>query len=115
MRLHAPLRLIDADLARSLESGYTLPAGWYTDPTLYAREQARIFRRSWQYVGLTEQVTRPGDFFTCALGAVPIVVLRDETAQLRAFANVCRHRGSQLVLDACGSRKTLQCHYHAWT
>jgi phenylpropionate dioxygenase-like ring-hydroxylating dioxygenase large terminal subunit len=115
MRLDAPPRLNTTDLARSLESGYTLPADWYTDPTMYAREQARIFHRSWQYVGLAEQVAHPGDFFTCALGAIPIVVVRDEAGQLRAFANVCRHRGSQLVLDACGSRKTLQCHYHAWT
>ncbi len=108
-------RLADADLQRSLDAGYTLPATWYTDPAVYAHEQERIFRRCWQYVGLVEQVARPGDFFTARLGEVPIVVVRDESGRLRGFVNVCRHRGSQLVLDACGSRKTLQCHYHAWT
>jgi choline monooxygenase len=113
-RSEAP-RLADADLQRSLDAGYTLPAAWYTDPAIYAHEQERIFRRCWQYAGLTEQVARPGDFLTARLGAVPIVVVRDESGELRGFINVCRHRGSQLVLDACGSRKTLQCHYHAWT
>jgi choline monooxygenase len=102
-------------LLASLEQGYTLPATWYTDPILFAREKARIFKQSWQYVGLAEQVENAGDFFTCTMGDVPIVVTRDESGTLRAFINVCRHRGSELVLQACGNRKTLQCHYHAWT
>ena len=105
----------DPGIGEGLELGFTLPAAWYTDPAVFVRERARIFRRSWQYVGLTEQVARPGDFFTATLGDVPVVVVRDEEGQVRAFANVCRHRGSQLVLAECGSRKTLQCHYHAWT
>jgi len=54
----------DAPGLAALERGETLPATWYTDPTFYAREQEHIFRRSWQYVGLTEQVANPGDFFT---------------------------------------------------
>lgn len=102
-------------LRASLEQGYTLPATWYTNPASFAREKARIFQRSWQYVGLIEQVAQPGDFFTCTLGDVPLVVTRDETGTLQALINVCRHRGSELVLQACGHRNTLQCHYHAWT
>jgi choline monooxygenase len=105
----------DTHLRDSLEQGYTLPAAWYTDPALFTREKTRIFHKSWQYVGMTEQVAQPGDFFTCTLGDVPIVVTRDEAGTLHAFINVCRHRGSELVLQACGNRKTLQCHYHAWT
>jgi choline monooxygenase len=102
-------------LHASLADGYTLPGTWYTDPKVFKREQKRIFRRTWQYVGLAEQVTRPGDYFTFTIDSVPIIILRDENEQLRAFVNVCRHRGSQLVPDGCGSRKTLQCLYHAWT
>lgn len=104
-----------ASLLDTLEQGYTLPADWYTDPRIFAQEKSCIFRRTWQYVGLVEQVKHPGDFFTCTVGNVPIVVTRDETEKLRAFVNVCRHRGSELVLQECGNRKTLQCHYHAWT
>jgi choline monooxygenase len=98
-----------------LDAGYTLPAEWYTSAEQFASERQRIFGHTWQYVGLTEQVAQPGDFFTATLGEVPALVVRDERGTLRAWINVCRHRGSTLVLDACGSRKTLQCHYHAWT
>src|SRR5579885_824750 len=115
MALNAALAGNYPDLEAALEQGQTLPASWYTDPAIFALEQQRIFRRCWQYVGLTEQVARLGDFFTTRIGEAPIVVVRDTEGQLRAFANVCRHRGSELVLDACGNRKTLQCHYHAWT
>src|SRR5579859_3496711 len=96
-----------------LDEGYTLPAEWYTSGDFFARERQHIFRRTWQYAGLVEQVAKPGDFFTMTLGEVPILVVRDEHDALRAWVNVCRHRGSTLVLDACGSRNTLQCHYHA--
>jgi choline monooxygenase len=105
----------DPALAATLEGGATLPAAWYTDPGIYARERARIFGRSWQYVGLAEQVARPGDFFTCVAGEVPFIVTRDAEGELRAFANVCRHRGAVLVREKSGSRTTFQCHYHAWT
>jgi choline monooxygenase len=104
-----------SSLLAALEQGSTLPAAWYTDPLMFAREKARIFRHAWQYVGLTEQVAQAGDFFTCTPGDVPLVITRDEAGTLRALVNVCRHRGSELVLQACGNRKTLQCHYHAWT
>ena len=103
------------ELAESLAQGYTLPAEWYTSAAIFARERERIFRRAWQYAGLTEQLARPGDFLTASLGEVPVVLTRAEDGVLRAFANVCRHRGSQLVNEACGHRNTLQCGYHAWT
>src|SRR4029453_18036183 len=56
----------------------------------------------------------PGSFFSCDAGGVPVVVVRDDTGGLRAFLNVCRHRGS-LVCEGEGRRATLQCPYHAWT
>jgi choline monooxygenase len=110
-----PASTPDSPGLAALERGETLPASWYTDPAYYAREQERIFRRSWQYVGLTEQVAKPGDFFTARAGDVPIVVARDQQGMLRGYVNVCRHRGSQLVNAEQGNRTTLQCAYHAWT
>src|SRR4029453_12834564 len=56
----------------------------------------------------------PGSFFSCDAGGVPVVVVRDKEGSLRAFLNVCRHRGS-LVCEGEGRRETLQCPYHAWT
>ena len=104
----------DSRLAESLEAGYTLPAEWYTGPAMDGRERESIFRRCWQYVGLTSQLSEPGDFLTYRAGDVPILVVRAEDGELRAFANVCRHRGAELVLAPGGKRRTIQCQYHAW-
>jgi len=92
----------------------TLPFAWYSDEAMLRRERARIFARSWQYAGRTEQVAEPGAFLATEAGGIPILVVRDKQGELRAFVNVCRHRGAVLT-DGCGRRETIQCHYHAWT
>jgi choline monooxygenase len=92
----------------------TLPYDWYVEPAVLRLEQERIFRRVWQYVGRTDQAAGPGAFFAGRAGDVPVVVVRQRDGGLRAFVNVCRHRGS-LVCEGEGRRETLQCPYHAWT
>jgi choline monooxygenase len=92
----------------------TLPWSWYSEPELLRREQERIFRHAWQYAGPAEHAASPGDYFTCRVGDVPVIVVRDREGELHAFLNVCRHRGSLLV-EGSGKRETLQCRYHAWT
>ncbi len=92
----------------------TLPWSWYTDPTVLRLEEERIFRRSWQYAGHAGEVPEPGSFTATRVGGVPLVLVRDEEDTLRAFVNVCRHRGS-IVCEGSGKRATLQCPYHAWT
>lgn len=106
---------VDSTISHALAAGQTLPARWYTDAAVFQAEKERIFHRSWQYVGHGGQLARPGDFITMRLGDVPAVIARDADGRLRAFANVCRHRGSEVVLECAGNRKTLQCHYHGWT
>jgi choline monooxygenase len=105
----------DAALLESLRQGFTLPAEWYTDVALFDVERARIFRRSWQFAGYTEQLAERGAYFTTRVGDTPLVLTRDQAGAIHAFVNVCRHRGSELVLTECGRGQTLQCHYHAWT
>jgi phenylpropionate dioxygenase-like ring-hydroxylating dioxygenase large terminal subunit len=92
----------------------TLPWSWYTDPDVLRLEQERIFTRTWQYVGYTGQAAEPGSFFTAMAGRTPVVVTRARDEELRAFLNVCRHRGST-VAHGSGRRETLQCGYHGWT
>jgi choline monooxygenase len=92
----------------------TLPFAWYSDEELLRRERSRIFARSWQYAGRAEQVAAPGSFLASDAGGIPVLVTRDGAGELRAFLNVCRHRGA-VLMEGCGSRATLQCHYHAWT
>lgn len=104
-----------SELADSLDAGYTLPAEWYTSPVMTDAERDRVFHRCWQYVGLASQIPEHGDFLTYRAGDVPVLVVRGEDGSIRAFANVCRHRGSELVLALQGNRKSIQCHYHAWT
>jgi phenylpropionate dioxygenase-like ring-hydroxylating dioxygenase large terminal subunit len=94
--------------------GRTIPWSWYSDAAVLGLERERVFRRAWQYAGRGDQAAEPGSFFTADAGGVPIVVARDQEGVLRAFLNVCRHRGS-LVCEGEGRRETLQCPYHAWT
>jgi phenylpropionate dioxygenase-like ring-hydroxylating dioxygenase large terminal subunit len=102
-------------LGAALDQGATLPATWYTEPAIFAAEQERIFRRCWQYVGLLEQDSQPGDYFTCVVGTVPLIVACDAAGTLRAFVNVCRHRGHQVVTEESGHCTVFQCPYHAWS
>ena len=91
----------------------TLAWSAYSNEQLAAREQERIFARSWQYVGHVGQLAQPG-YFAARVGDIPVVITRDREGELRGFVNVCRHRGS-VVASGEGARATLQCPYHAWT
>jgi choline monooxygenase len=92
----------------------TLPYSWYADPEILRREYERIFRPAWQYAGHTGEAPEPGTFFASRASRTPVVVTRARDGELRAFLNVCRHRGHQVV-EGAGRRETLQCPYHAWT
>lgn len=102
------------DLAATLAAGWTLPAAWYSDPATLALEQERIFAPGWHYLAHAAAVAEPGSFLAGSAGLTPIVATRDDDGELRAFVNVCRHRG-HLVASGDGCRRTLQCPYHAWT
>jgi phenylpropionate dioxygenase-like ring-hydroxylating dioxygenase large terminal subunit len=95
-------------------SAATLPFSWYSDEEVLRRERALVFAHAWQYAGRAEQVAEPGSFLATDAGGIPVLVTRDRQGALRAFLNVCRHRGAVLT-EGCGRRATLQCHYHAWT
>ena len=92
----------------------TLPYSWYSDPEILRLEQERIFRGAWQYAGHTGELPEPGTYMTTRAGGTPVLVTRARDGELRAFLNVCRHRGFP-VAEGAGSRETIQCPYHAWT
>ncbi len=83
-------------------------------PEVLRREQELVFRDAWHYAGPAEWVAEPGDRFPALAGEAPVAVVRGLDGELRAFLNVCRHRGSVIVKER-GRAKTLQCPYHAWT
>jgi glycine betaine catabolism A len=94
----------------------TLPGRYYYDPAIYALEQDRIFSRMWVYVGRADALPQPGAYQTVSLGGESVIVVRDKELRLRAFLNVCRHRGARLCPEASGVLKgSIQCRYHAWT
>jgi phenylpropionate dioxygenase-like ring-hydroxylating dioxygenase large terminal subunit len=90
------------------------PWSWYEDAAIARLERDRIFRRAWQYAGRLAELTAPGSFAAAHVAGLPVVLTRDRDDVLRAFANVCRHRGA-VVARGDGERGTLQCPYHAWT
>ena len=92
----------------------TLPYSWYTDGEVFERERQRLFEHSWVYAGHLGELPEPGSYLTTRVGDVPLVVVRDREGELRAFVNVCRHRGSE-VMAGSGTCTTLRCPYHAWT
>jgi Rieske 2Fe-2S family protein len=94
----------------------TLPGRYFYDPGIYAREQERLFGQMWTCVGRADALPEPSDFLTTELAGESILVVRGRDGDLRAFLNVCRHRGARLSLDACGHLGgAIQCPYHAWS
>ena len=93
--------------------GYRLPPEAYYSDSWFHAEQERLFRRTWNHVGETRDLAEPGDYITADVGGGPIVVLRDEAGVLRAFHNICRHRGAKM-LDDRGRCSALVCPYHRW-
>lgn len=109
-----PLPLV-FDPALPLEQACTIPNRWYTEPEVLAAEKTKVFSRHWMAVGRAEQVSRPGEYLTCQVGDEPIVIVRGEDGQLRAFYNVCRHRAARIMTHECGVASKLRCPYHGWT
>ena len=92
----------------------TPPSGWYTEPRVLQEEKTKIFSRTWQLIGRTEQVRQPGQYFTATVGDEPVIVVRGMDERLRAFSNVCRHRAGPVACGE-GARKSFRCGYHGWT
>ncbi|GAA3467619.1 aromatic ring-hydroxylating oxygenase subunit alpha [Nonomuraea roseola] len=94
----------------------TLPGHYYTDQELFAREQKNIFEAMWFCVVRSSDLPKPGSFKTVQVGGENILVTRARDRTVRAFFNVCRHRGAQLCAEESGEvKRAFQCMYHAWT
>jgi choline monooxygenase len=93
----------------------TAPTSWYTDPALWPVERQKIFAVSWQFLCHDSDLDTPGAYRADVLSGFPIVALRDEKGELRAFHNVCRHRAGPLVREEAGTCPgALVCRYHGW-
>ena len=94
----------------------SLPGWVYHDPDYFQVEMARVIRPAWQIVCHESDIPDAGDWRTLELLGESVLVIRGRGRSVaRAFANVCRHRGSRLVDGDAGCAKRLTCPYHAWT
>ena len=98
----------------AIECASTLPSNYYVNPELLTVEKRKIFWRTWQIAGRSEQVRNAGDYITVDLLGEPLVIVRGSDEVLRGFYNVCRHRAGPAA-EGCGSRKVFRCGYHGWT
>ncbi|MDT0613411.1 aromatic ring-hydroxylating oxygenase subunit alpha [Streptomyces lancefieldiae] len=94
----------------------TLPGRYYTDPEIFRQEQRHVFESMWFCAVRSADLDRPGAFRTVQVGRENVIITRTRAGGLRAFLNICRHRGARLCLEESGQvRRNLRCPYHAWT
>ena len=102
--------------ALAASEAMTLPQQYYTDPAHFQREMEAIHFDMWLCAGRAHQIPNPGDYFTRRIANASVIIVRDEKSGIRAFHNVCRHRGTQLCKQESGTFSgSIQCGYHAWT
>ncbi|MEI7292832.1 aromatic ring-hydroxylating dioxygenase subunit alpha [Paraburkholderia tropica] len=111
MNVSADIRAL---LARR-EEGYSLEAPFYRSEEIFALDMEAIFRQHWIQVAVEPEVPEPGDYVTVELGGDSILIVRDDDMQVRAFHNVCRHRGARLCNEQKGTVGNIVCPYHSWT
>jgi fatty-acyl-CoA synthase len=87
----------------------------YTDPRIFAEELARIWYRTWVYVGHESEVPQPGDYVRKNIGPQDLVMTRDQDGQVHLLVNRCAHRGNLVCTDERGNSSSFRCPYHGWT
>ncbi len=93
-----------------------VPAGRYLDPDFFALERRALWARNWLYAGHVDQLLTRGSFFVWPHGSAPIIVIRGDDDEIRAFYNTCRHRGAPVVRTKEGQAgQRLVCGYHGWS
>ncbi|MCH8137265.1 MAG: aromatic ring-hydroxylating dioxygenase subunit alpha [Proteobacteria bacterium] len=107
------MRSID-ELIADHRPGYSLAQRFYTDDELYERELERVINRNWIMAGHVSELAQEGDFKLFEVGRESAIIVRGKDGAISAFANVCRHRGSVVCLEARGNTQQFTCPYHGW-
>ena len=98
-----------------LTQASTIPSSWYTNEDLYQLELQSVFSNNWQFAARLDQLMAPGNYVTSDIAGEPIVVVRGDDGELRAFFNVCRHHAAAVMTEPEGRANQLRCPYHGWT
>jgi phenylpropionate dioxygenase-like ring-hydroxylating dioxygenase large terminal subunit len=104
-----------SELIASHTPGYALDQQFYTDPEIFDLEIDRVVTRNWILAGHHSELPEPGDFKVFKVANESAIIVRGSDGRLKAFANVCRHRGSLVCLESSGHVKKFACPYHGWT
>ena len=102
-----------AEKINTIENQFTIPSKWYFENSYLEREKTEIFLKEWQLVGSRTQIRNPGEILLAEVADNPIIVICQKDNTLKAFYNVCQHRGGPLAYENCSVSK-LQCKYHGW-
>lgn len=86
----------------------------YTSPDWYRHDLEKVFSRRWLFAGHASQIRKAGEFFTFSLGHENVIVSRSKSGEIKAFHNVCRHRGTQVCQQTSGRAKYFTCPFHGW-
>ena len=92
-----------------------LPIAAYTSQAWFNWEMETLWGNNWNFAGMVDDLANPGDYTTVQVGVHPLFVTRGHDHRLRAFHNLCRHRGTQLLRAKGRSEKNIVCPYHNWT
>jgi choline monooxygenase len=102
------------DASVPLDAAWLPPSSWYNDSRFYELERDTVFRNNWLIAARADQVQKTGDYVAGTMTGEPHVIVRNESGQLNAFFNVCRHHAAQ-VMSGAGCTESLVCPYHGWT
>lgn len=105
---------LPADFCSDIDRAHTLPARCYTADEVFQYEKEQIFAKSWLCLCHGSELARPNDYVTRRVIGENILLLRDRDGELRAFYNVCPHRGHELLSGSGQARNVITCPYHAW-
>ena len=103
------------ELIASQKPGYSLEQRFYADDDIYELELERVINRNWIMAGHESELPEPGDFKVFNVVKESAIIVRGKDGVLKAFANVCRHRGSRVCLESQGNANKFACPYHGWT
>jgi phenylpropionate dioxygenase-like ring-hydroxylating dioxygenase large terminal subunit len=97
------------------DEGWSLPAWLYSDPDYFEVELKQVIRPSWQVICHVSDIANAGDWHSLDFAGESVIAMRGADGSVRAFHNVCRHRGARILDGARGCAKRIVCPYHAWT
>jgi phenylpropionate dioxygenase-like ring-hydroxylating dioxygenase large terminal subunit len=103
------------DLVIEGPNSFTVSPACYREPELFKQELDQVFHRSWIFLCHDSEIANSGDFKSTRIGKQPVFVVRESSAAVKAFLNICPHRGTTLCREERGNVRAFICPYHAWT